>query len=194
MKYIGRELKGSYLYIKKQFIFELIKTIILFLMAFGLYYIGVSTLGTKKSLWTVFAVLAMLPAAKSLVGVIMFARYKSLSLEQYKLYKEAAGDISIIVENVITTEKKSYYLPCIACENNTIIAYCNVSNSSMLKPLNEHLENVLKLGGYTSATLKIFDKEDAFLARLKQMNQNLEYSEKKASTEAIFTTIKAVSL
>ena len=71
MKYVNRGLKGTKGYIRKQLIFEIIKTFIMFAMAFGIFLIGYLTLGTKRSLWSVFAVLALLPASKSLVGVII---------------------------------------------------------------------------------------------------------------------------
>lgn len=193
MKYLNRELKGNYLYIKKQFIFELIVTIVLFAMAFGLYLIGLITLKTNKSLWSVIAVLAMLPACKSLVGVIMFARFRSLSEDVYLKYTNVAGNIPCLYENVITTSKKSYYLPIIACRNNNIVAYCNVKKSDDIKTLTEHFELVLKNGGHKVATIKIYDKEEAFLKRLSEMN-SISSDDKLYSAEAIFNTIKAVSL
>lgn len=193
MKYLNRELKGNYLYIKKQFIFELIVTIVLFAMAFGLYLIGLITLKTNKSLWSVIAVLAMLPACKSLVGVIMFARFRSLSEDVYLKYTNVAGKIPCLYENVITTSKKSYYLPIIACRNNNIVAYCNVKKSDDIKTLTEHFELVLKNGGHKVATIKIYDKEEAFLKRLSEMN-SISSDDKLYSAEAIFNTIKAVSL
>ena len=44
MKYLVRELKGTYGYIRKQTVFEIIKTIVLFAMAFGIFLIGYLTL------------------------------------------------------------------------------------------------------------------------------------------------------
>ena len=75
MKYADHRLKGTIGYIKKQLVFEIIKTLVLFAMALGLFFIGYFTLHTKKSLWSVLAVLALLPACRSLVTVIMFARF-----------------------------------------------------------------------------------------------------------------------
>ena len=104
MRYIDRQLRGTFLYITKQRRFEIIKTVILFAMAFGIFFIGLATLHTKKSLWSVFAVLALLPACKSLVGVIMFARFSSLNEAEYERFSSAAGDLTSLYENVITTK------------------------------------------------------------------------------------------
>lgn len=192
MKYITRELKGTYGYIKKQRLFEIIKTIILFAMALGIFFIGYCTLGTKKSLWTVFAILAVLPACKALVGVIMLAMYKSLTKEEYEKYKDSVGNVRCVYENVLTTSKKSYYLPVIACADNTLVGYMDAKTSKDVRDINEHIESVLKAAGHKSATVKIFDKKDQFLTRVTQMNSNL--SNNSVSDEAILSTIKAVSL
>jgi len=162
-------------------------------MAMGIFIIGYVTVGTKKNLWTVFAILAMLPACKSFVGVVMFARYKSLTRDVYDTYLKAAGNITCLYENVLTTSKKSYYLPVISCCDNTVIGYMPCKNISDIKEIKEHLETVLKNGGHKGVLVKIFDKEDDFLNRLSQMNENLSNS-KSISNEAIYTTIKAVSL
>lgn len=193
MKYVNRDLKGTFEYIKKQRIFEIIKTIILFAMAMGIFIIGYVTVGTKKNLWTVFAILAMLPACKSFVGVVMFARYKSLTKDIYELYLSKAGSINCLYENVLTTSKKSYYIPVLACCDNTVIAYMPTSKSIECREIKEHLETVLKNGGHKGVVVKIFDKEDDFLNRLVQMNDNLDNSD-NISNQGIYTTIKAVSL
>lgn len=193
MKFVMRSHKGTYGYLKSQTIFEIIKTLILYAMALGLYFIGYLTLHTNKSLWSVLAVLAILPASKSLVGVIMFLRYKSLTSEQHRKYIEAAGDLACLFENVLTTSQKSYYVPVFVCEDNTLIGYlCNSKNGD-IKALTEHIVNVLKNEGLKTVSVKIFDNEDSFLRRAKEMSINLA-GENKSSTQSIYNTIKAVSL
>ena len=88
MKYIMRELKGTFGYIRKQTLFEAVKTVVLFAMALGIFMIGYKTLGTKKSLWSVFAILALLPASKSLVGLIMLLRFRSLPESDFPVIRE----------------------------------------------------------------------------------------------------------
>lgn len=192
MKFFNRDLKGTYGYIKKQFIFEIIKTLIMFAMALGIFFIGYFTLGTKRSLWSVIAVLGLLPACKSLVGVIMLGRFKSLSEELYNKYINSIGELPVLFENIITTSKKTYFLPIICCEDNTVVAYCKEKSGDALEVQN-HLSEVLKNAGHKVATVKVFDKEEAFLSRAKQMNENLA-GQHNPTTVSIFNTIKAVSL
>ena len=191
MKYLVRELKGTYGYIRKQTVFEIIKTIVLFAMAFGIFLIGYLTLGTRKSLWSVFAVLALLPASKSLVGVIMLLRFRSLSREQYALYSSIVKNIPAIYENVITTTGRAYYLPVICCIAATVTAY-TTEECSDLNVLKEHIDSVLKNGGH-KAVVKIFNNEDDFVQRVNQMTDNLSLESMETSVR-ILETLKAVSL
>lgn len=192
MKYLSRSLKGTIGYINKQRIFEIVKTLILFMMAMGLFLIGYINLGTKKNLWTVFAILACLPACKSLVGVIMLCRFKSLSESAANKYVKAVGNLPTLYENVLTTNEKSYYVPVLCCENNTLIAYCEKSKNTDINKLSEHINQVLKNAGH-KASVKVFDDEDSFLQRAREMNDKLTDSS-YLSTQEILTTIKAVSL
>lgn len=192
MKYLTRSLKGTIGYIKKQRNFEIIKTILLFMMAMGLFLIGYINLGTKKNLWTVFAILACLPACKSLVGVIMFCRFKSLDEITSSKYQETVGKLSTLYENVLTTNEKSYYVPILCCENNTLIAYCKKTKNTDINKLTEHINQVLNNAGH-KASVKIFDDETLFLQRAKEMNEKLS-DVSYLSTQEILTTIKAVSL
>lgn len=191
MKYLVRELKGTYGYIRKQTVFEIIKTILLFAMAFGIFLIGYLTLGTRKSLWSVFAVLALLPASKSLVGVIMLLRFRSLSPRQYESYISATGSIPAIYENILTTTGKAYYLPVICCIASTVTAY-TTADSSELNAVKEHIDSVLKNGGH-KAVVKVFDNESDFILRVNQMTNNLSLEDREKSVR-ILDTLKAVSL
>ncbi len=191
MKYINRELKGTYGYLKKQLIFEIVKTLVLFAMALGIFFIGYLTLHTKRSLWSVLAVLALLPASKSLVGVIMLARFRSLTREEYELFLSSAGDIPALYEIVMTTTQRSFYIPAMIFASNTLTAYVPSSGSDM-KILKEHIEHVLKGAGH-SATVKLYDDRDGFCKRAAQLcEKHMSEDENRASN--VFNTIKAVSL
>ncbi len=188
MKYALRELKGTYGYIRKQLIFEIIKTLILFAMALGIFFIGYFTLHTKKSLWSILAVLALLPASKSLVGVIMLARFKSLKNDVYERYVNAVGPIPALYENILTTSERSYFVPVICIASRSLAAFMPDGNAKALKA---HLEKVLQTAGH-NVTVKVFDREDAFFERLSQLKDKAE--EEGKTYENVFDTIKAVSL
>lgn len=191
MKYINRELKGTYGYLKKQLVFETIKTLILFAMALGIFFIGYITLHTKRSLWSVLAVLALLPACKSLVGVIMLARYKSLTADEYATFSKAAGNIPALYEIVMTTSERAYFMPVIIFAANTVTAYVSAKGAD-LKVLKEHFEHVLKTGGH-SAAVRLYDSSSGFCERAAEIQEKYPDTE-PASAESVFSTIRAVSL
>lgn len=190
MKYINRELKGTKGYINRQRGFELIKTLLLFAMALGIFFMGLLTLHTKKSLWSVFAVLALLPACKSLVGFIMFARFSSIKDEEYARYEDVCSGVERIYENILTTSDRSYYVPVICSIGKNVIGY-SPSSYRCDDKLRDHLMNVIKNAGY-DVTVKIFDDERAFTARISSARTNLAPDDKKDA--AVLAAIRAVSL
>ncbi|MCR5686748.1 MAG: hypothetical protein K6G58_01780 [Lachnospiraceae bacterium] len=190
MKYVNRTLKGTYGYIRKQRIFEIIKTAILFAMALGIFYIGYRTLGTKRSLWSVLAVLALLPASRSLVGVIMLMRFPSLTKEQHEKYSVYTADIPTVFENILTTGSRTFYSPVICCMANTLICYADYDRKDA-DVLKEHIENVIRSSGH-SAAVAVFTDEASFERRAGELSS--KFSEENGSDRTILETIKAVSL
>ena len=191
--------KGEWGDIRCQRIRVLIMTVILYICALGLYLIGYCTLHTRKSLWTIFAILSVLPASKSLVNLIMFMRFKSLTAEIHDRIHSCAGQLAIIYELPFTTYEKTYFVDAIACAGNTA-AGCysgkpsgKKSHDQDLKDLCIHLENVLKNDGYKDFTLKIFDNIDDFTDRLKEMDNKLS-TKRSVNDEGMLNTFRAVSL
>lgn len=191
MKYINRDLKGTFGYIRKQLVFEIVKTAVLFVMAFGIFFIGYLTLGTKKSLWSILAVLALLPACKSLVGVIMLARFRSLAEDKYRLYSESTAGIGTLYENVLTTGDKTYYVPVLCAASGSLIAYYPGDQQDTNK-LKEHLTSTLNKAGH-NITVKIYNDEGSFCERAAQMAAKSADND-SAKISGVFNTIKAVSL
>lgn len=186
MKYVNRGLKGTKGYIRKQLTFEIIKTVIMFAMAFGIFLIGYLTLGTKRSLWSVFAVLALLPASKSLVGVIMLARFKSLSDDEYSLFSGKVGSLPVLYENILTTTGRTFFVPVLCCISSDLIAYTQ-NDADQVKA---HLDSVMAKAGH-KVSVKVFTDKQAFCKRAEVMRDSLKDD---TGSAAVLDTIKAVSL
>jgi len=191
MSYFTRSNKGSFLYVKKQTIFEILKTFFLFAMALGIFFIGYKTLGTKKSLWSVIAVLGLLPASKSLVETIMFLRFKSINKEDYELIKTASNSIPVLFENIITTPKISFYIDAICyAKGSMILLYKGDTKNN--KEIENHFNDVLKTGNHKNISVKIYNIQNDFIDRLLELNEH--FGDDNINAEPIFNTIKAVSL
>ncbi len=185
--------KGEYGYIKYATIRSLIFTVILFAMALGLFFIGYLTLHTKKSLWSVFAVLGILPASKSLVGTIMYCRFGSLTSDQYSRYKSAIGNVQTIFENVLTTNSRSFYLPAISyCERN-IIGFYNGTQGDC-EEIKEHITHVFQNEGFKDFTIKIFSKEEDYLNRVSELNKMCDENTSNEPMAQFLHIITTVSL
>jgi len=192
MKYLTRSNKGTYGYIKKQTIFEIIKTMFLFAMALGIFFIGYFTLGTKKSLWSVIAVLGLLPASKSMVETIMFLRFKSLKAELYEAVNKVIGEMPVLYENILTTSQKSFFLPVIIYCKGSLCLY-NDGDSSNNKIIENHVNDILKKGGYKGVTVKTYSDLNSFISRINELNMHFE-GDSTNNADAVLNTIKAVSL
>lgn len=193
MKLIKVE-KGSFQYINKKRIFETIKTILMFACAIGLYLIGFITLKTNKSLWTIFAVLSVLPAAKSAVSMIMFFRYSSINKDEYDLIENNRGVVPTNYEYVFTTSEKSYFVKAASCLDNTIIVLLeNKKNKDMSKELKEHIVAAIDREGFKGYSLKVYSNINDFSSRLREMNDKLE-AKNENSANRIFALFNAITL
>lgn len=191
VKPMKKKEKGSYGYIRRQQFLTIIRTVILFALSLGLYATGLITTGSNKNLLTVIAVLGLLPAAKSMVNMIMFLRFRSLDPASYAQYESALNGVAVLYENILTTKEQAYYLPVLACSNHTVCAYC--PGSGELKELESHIRECVRTEGI-DISVKIFANEQLFLDRLPGLSKMLSDALDQKDTDRIFAVIKAVSL
>lgn len=191
MKFLKVE-KGSYKYIEKQRIIEIVKTAFMFFCCIAIYMIGYSVLKTNKSIWTILAILGVLPASKSAVNMIMFIRNKSLTKDEFEKIESSRGNIPVLHELVFTTQETQYYVNSCACLNSTIICYSNVDEKKQ-KKLKEHLNTSISREELTGYSLKIYSSLDDYCKRLREMNSNMN-DENDRSHERLFLLFKAITL
>ena len=188
--------KGEYGYIRYQRFFSIIRTVVLFVLALGIYAIGYYNTGSNKNLLTIVAILGLLPASKSCVNMIMFLRFKSLDDGLYSEFYELIGsletDNDVLFENVLTTTEKSYYLPIIYYKNHTIISYCENKRDEATSIIESHLKESLKIEKI-DVTVKVFKEKNQFIERFKGLLLT-EQTEDPSIKNHVYSTIKAISL
>ena len=193
MKFLKAE-KGTYGYIDRQRIIEIIKTVFMFACAIGLYFIGFVTLKTNKSIWTILAVLSVLPAAKSAVSMIMFIRFSSISKEEYTKIEGSRGNIPTNYEYVFTTSEKSYYIKAVSCCNNTVIALLdNKSKKDVSNEIKDHIISSINREGFKGYSLKIYTNINDYVLRLNEMNEKLLEDDNKSSNK-LFALFNAITI
>ena len=120
--------KGTPGYLNSQRKYEIAKTVILFGVSLSLFFAGFFTTNTRLNLLTIVAVLGCLPASKSLVGAIMFCRYRSLPVELKELFGPREGDLMILHDMIFTGYDKNFPVEHIAIKGNTICGYSTQKN------------------------------------------------------------------
>lgn len=172
--------KGNFGYIKNKRFLSTAWTILLFVIALSLYFAGYAATGSNKNILTLVAVFGILPASKSAVTAFMYWKAKPCEEEIKEKYQKMLLSCNGCYDFVFTTYEKAYNVPCLAIKSGNV---CGLSFDKKMefKKLQEHLESCLKKEGY-SANIVIFDKEEAFAKRLKQMT-GLEEKEKNYDSE-----------
>jgi len=182
--------KGNRNYINSQKKFELLRTFVSFALPLGLFIIGYVTTKTKVNLLTIIAVVGCLPASKSLVGAIMFLRYKSCPAAQADKIDDTIGELMGLYDMVFTSYQKNYVVNHMVIHGNTICGYSEQEDFPE-KEFQLHIENILKMDGHKNYTVKIFTNIQKYTDRLIQLNQ-LDADNKNVS--AVISTLKSVAL
>lgn len=168
--------KGHYKYLKKAPIRQGIITLIMVFMSAAVMYLGYYITGSFKNLITVFAVLGMLPAAKSFVSYIMYMKaekfaastelyervYESLDNKEINLFNELIG-----FDAYLTSYKENFPIKVFAVRNNSLIGLapekCDINLAK------EHILEYMGKNSIKGITVKIFDNEDRFFERFKDI-------------------------
>ncbi len=187
-----KKTKGQYGYLNYQKKIEVLKTIFLFACSIFILIVGIFSTGTKSNLLTVVAILGMLPASKSAVGMIMFLRFHSGNQKIYEETKQYAKKLPMNYDFVFTTTQKAYQISSIACYANTLCGYAENPKTDCTA-LEAYLSETLSKNGFKSASIKLFDDFETYKNRLATMNENLADHEDNNS-DAIFNLLQAISL
>lgn len=167
--------KGTKNYIDSQKKYELIRTIIYFFIPITLFIAGYITTKTKVNLLTIVAVVGLLPASKSMVGLIMFLRFHSLKEENADMIEAVVHELPQLYDMVFTTYDKNYVISHMVIAGNTVCGFSEDKNFKE-KEFNTHIQNVLKTDGFKTVTFKVFTDIKKYTERLEQLNE-LEVNE-----------------
>ena len=181
--------KGTEHYLDTQKKYETARTILYFGISAAVFLAGIFT-KTRMNLLTIVAVLGCLPACKSLVGMIMFLRYKSCSAKAAEEIKKNIGELTGLYDMVFTAYEQNFPVSHLTVKGNTVCGYTEWECFNE-QAFYKHLDGILKLDGFKEVSVKIFFDLDKYTVRLRQLNQ-LEAEEK--NTEGIIETLKNVVL
>jgi hypothetical protein len=184
--------KGEFGYIRRQKRIRTIRTILCFAVAFAIYLTGyLLNKGDRRNIYTIIAMLGMIPAALSCVSAIMMGLRKPMDGALYERIRESAGNLHVAYELYFTTYERNLFVDGVAVGDGTVAAFTHVdANGEVIRAMEQHLEKSLRAAGY-HRKVKIFQNEKQFLERLRAMNLR---DSQTAEDEAARETLLALAL
>lgn len=167
-----KPVKGNFGYIRYQKKLRVLRTVACFAVAFFIYFIGYRlNAGDKKNIYTVIAVLGLIPASLSCVGAIMMCMRKPMDESLYREIETAAGDVKMAYELYFTTHDINLFIDAAGIADGTVAAYTHEDvKNDVIQFMEKHIEKSLRASGW-HRKVKIFQNKKQFLERLKTMNQ-----------------------
>ncbi|NBJ91477.1 hypothetical protein [Parablautia muri] len=165
-----KAIKGNFGYLIAKRRQVLFRTILYFGIALALFITGYVTTGTRKNLLTVVAVLGCLPACKSMVQLIMLIRAKGCSDEAHRVLAPLEGRLIGMYDLYFTSYQKNFALSHMVVDGKVILGYGQKEDCD-LKACQEHLQTMLKQGGFKDMTIKLSDDIEKYAQQLKNLNQ-----------------------
>ena len=175
--------QGYLAYRRKQ---ELIKTLLLFALSFGVFFLGLYSTKTTKNLLTIVAVLGMLPACQSAVSVILYLRAQGTSEETFQALREAVAKqgIPCLYDLYFTSYEKNYPAACALYKNGSLFLL------SGEKALSDHVKKYLGAEGLRDITVNVSENAEEFSKRIS-FGSLPEENEKR---DKVYALLKAISL
>lgn len=162
--------KGCYGYIRYQKRIRIVRTILFFAAAVAIYLAGYFLNdGDKRNIYTIIAMLGVIPGSLSCVSAIMMCMRKPMDSGLYREISDAAGSLEMAYELYFTTHDINLYVDAAAVANDTVAAFTHEDvKQDVIQFMENHIEKSLRATGYRRK-VKIFRNEKQFLERLRQM-------------------------
>ena len=186
--------KGEFKYLKKQPIRIGLLTIVLRIMCAGVFMIGFITKGDSKNIFTVVAVLGMLPVAKLIVSFIMYIKAEKYTCpaDIKDSIEKILGDSDVAMgyDFYLTSYKINFPLVSAFVYDGSIIAL-TLDSKLDNKACREHIEKYMANNSITGYKIYILDNKERFYNRLRSVEKDYIKSDSDLSALAL---IKSLSL
>ncbi len=165
-----RDRKGEFGYIRSERIRRLVRTVLLFGMAFGVFAIGLALNGgDRRNVWSVAAAVGCIPGAMSMTGLIMIWLRRPMSADLYQRISGAAGDLLMLYELYLTTQDRSMFLDAAAVCGEYVMAFTSEkATAGELAFMEQHIRRSLQGAGFRT-TVKIYTDTGKYTERLAQL-------------------------
>ena len=165
-----KKYKGDFGYIEYRKKVTIIRTAVCLAITLAIFVIGLVINGTQKNVFSIIAALGCLPTGWSAVNMIMFIRAKGCSESNHSQIEGHKGNLLVYYDLVITSYDKNYNVAASTVLDKNICCYCS-DNSVDCEDIEKHIKKMMAQSGYSSYSIKVFNKLDAFLGRLDQLEK-----------------------
>ena len=133
--------KGEQGYISFMKKFNLLVTVVCFLLAAGLFLIGISIYETKANVFTIVGALFVIPAARFMTVWILFMPHKSVTEEEYnKVFKAMKAGNLLYTDVLFTSTERAYGVSFLVVTGDKIFALAE-KNANKFE---DYLKDILK--------------------------------------------------
>ena len=165
-----KKYKGDFGYIEYRKKITIIRTAVCLVITVAIFVIGLVINGTQKNVFSIIAALGCLPTGWSAVNMIMFIRAKGCSESDHSQIEAHRGNLLVYYDLVITSYDKNYNVAASTVLDKNICCYCS-DKSVDTEDIEKHIKKMMAQSGYSSYSIKVFDKLDSFIGRLDQLEK-----------------------
>lgn len=197
--------KGEHGYFAWEKIKRILINVFLYAIILLIYMTGIIRTHTNKNMFSLIAILGMLPTARWTVSMIMALIQKPVSQEAYEITEKTAGNLTRGYELCVTAEEGRLALDSLVVVGNNVVAYTSASKG-LFEFMQKHIAKILSSNGLYGANVKIFLDLPHYEDRIRQLAENPDryrvnlknaadaVHEGETRDEAMLRVIKAISI
>lgn len=146
MKKIRKPQKGEYGYLGRKKKEAVLHTLLMTAVGIGIFLLGLLLNKMEMTnIFTVFACLFVLPAAKAFVTIVILFPYKQSTEAEYKRLSSYAKENDEVLSDVVfTSSERVMHLDCIYVTGHQIIGYTSRKKDN-LKKIEEYLKKEMEI-------------------------------------------------
>lgn len=161
--------KGSPGYIKNQKKVSLLWLLLFVVIGLVIFLIGYFLTHTRANIFTVAAVLMVLPAAKRIVNLIVMLPRASVAQERYDRMKDAVGDAVLYTDYVFTSTEKIMHLDFVVIKNGNVLGVIAPSKQDVDYMKKYVSDSIHKMA--PDFKVRLFDTDEQLINYLSKMSR-----------------------
>ena len=159
--------KGEFGYIRHMRKAMLLHTVILFLIAFFIFFTGKTRYSEYSTMFSITAIVVCIPGSMRMVSFIMFMIHRGGETAFFEKCQRIPARY-LFFDSVITTTGESIDVYAFGIFEVSVIGFCPDGKAD-LKKLEKHLREMFERNDLKTVGIKIFKDEDRFLNRASEL-------------------------